>query len=98
MFGPYIIRRGSGDSAEYYNSRTGRFGPRSEATLFSDRTKPKGPSGEPLKPLFAAGTRYVTVEEDACLACAKGNSPVPHYAGTYCRSGGRNHCTCDTCF
>lgn len=32
-----------------------------------------------------------------CTECAMG-TPVPHKASAWCRSGGRNHCTCDTCF
>lgn len=43
------------------------------------------------------------IEVDECSFCqrekARGNSFYPnHKASTRCESGGRNHCTCDTCF
>lgn len=39
--------------------------------------------------------RHALAEE--CVSCLSG-SPVPHEPSPYCRSGGRNHCTCDTCW
>jgi len=32
-----------------------------------------------------------------CAECDRG-TPVPHSASRLCRSGGRNHCTCNACF
>lgn len=37
--------------------------------------------------------------EEACVICAEtGLLKPPHDASPRCRSGGREHCTCDTCF
>jgi hypothetical protein len=34
---------------------------------------------------------------ETCTECLSG-SPVPHDPSPNCRSGSRNHCTCDTCW
>lgn len=37
-------------------------------------------------------------QERQCEQCQNPNDPVPHTASINCQSGGRAHCTCDTCF
>lgn len=43
----------------------------------------------------AANSRCTPVA--GCKGCESGE-PVPHFASYACESGGRDHCTCDTCF
>lgn len=47
--------------------------------------------------------REMQAERDACDFCRyiqdeHGGFGPPHFANPNCRSGGHNHCTCDTCF
>lgn len=51
----------------------------------------------------AKGAYVVAVYHDGCAYCdrekAAGTTFFPHHnASASCRSGRRNHCTCDTCF
>lgn len=58
------------------------------------RMKPAGYQPVNLVPLL----RQVVFEE--CEFCNKhaGQMAPPHFASITCKSGGRTHCTCDTCF
>ena len=48
-------------------------------------------------PRVIAETSFEVPASHAPPPCCVG-TPVPHNASSQCRSGRRNHCTCDTCF
>lgn len=61
--------------------------------------KTNTPTARPATPAPVQPAAANVCGIDGCTyPAAPGSFAPPHTAMSSCRSGGRNHCTCDTCF